>query len=46
MGLGLDGLLSSNSFLLEDREKQEGVRSEPTVFIPLGSVCLHMNAPA
>lgn len=46
MGLGLDGLLSSNNFLLEDREKQKGFRSEPTIFIALGSVCLHMNAPA
>lgn len=31
IGLGLDRLLSSNSFLLEDREKQKRVRSEPTV---------------
>lgn len=42
MGLGLAGLLSSNSFLLEDREKQKRVRSEPTVslFRSAPSVCI------
>lgn len=42
MGLGLDGLLSSNSFLLEDREKQKRVRSEPAVslFRSAPSACI------
>lgn len=42
MELGLDGLVSSNSLLLEDGEKQKRVRSEPTVslFRSDSSVCI------
>lgn len=42
IGLGLDGLLSSNSFLLEDREKQKRVGSGATIslFRSAPSACI------
>lgn len=47
MGLGLGGLLSSNSFLLEDREKKRWRQKRSRrLLVPLGYVCLHINAAA